>query len=67
MTVLNVAGRPIATPIQDRPTEAGLQRVLWNGRLASNTRAPSGQYLIRLTARCTEGDQSTALARVILP
>jgi hypothetical protein len=62
--VLNVAGRAVAMVRTDHPSEAGLQRVLWDGRTLNGTRAPGGRYLIRVTARGIGGEQSTALAAV---
>jgi hypothetical protein len=66
VTVLNVAGRPVATVLQDRATAAGLQRVVWSGQTANGTRAPGGRYLIRVTARSEGGRQSSALTSVLL-
>ncbi|MBM3497312.1 MAG: hypothetical protein FJX74_01455 [Armatimonadetes bacterium] len=66
VTVLNVAGRPIATVVQDRPAEAGLQRVVWNGQSAAGTRAPGGLYLVRIEAWDAAGQTSRAVARLVL-
>jgi hypothetical protein len=66
VTVLNIAGRPIATIMQDRATEGGLQRVSWNGHSATGTRAPGGPYLVRVEARAAQGHTSRALARLTL-
>ena len=60
--VLNLAGRPVAVLAQERPTNAGLQRLAWNGRSLSGASAPSGRYLARITARSADGTQATALA-----
>ena len=60
--VLNVAGRPVATLVSDRPTAAGRQGLVWSGRTATGTAAPSGAYLVRITARTAAGGQATALA-----
>jgi flagellar hook assembly protein FlgD len=64
--MLNVAGRPVATVVQDRGTEAGPQRVVWNGQSMNGTAAPTGLYLVRVAARAAEGSQSSALAAVSL-
>ena len=61
VTVVNVGGRPVATVVQDRATEVGLQRVSWSGRSATGTRVPDGRYLVRITARSTAGAEATAL------
>ena len=64
--ILNLAGRPVATVLQDRATEAGLRRAVWTGQTLNGTRAPNGQYLLRIAARSADGRQSTALATVPL-
>ncbi len=64
VTVLNAAGRPVATIVQDRAAQAGLQRVLWNGRSASGTRVPGGRYLVRVVAYAADGGQSSAMTTV---
>jgi flagellar hook assembly protein FlgD len=56
----------VATVVQDRGTEAGPQRVVWNGQSMNGTAAPTGLYLVRVTARAAEGSQSSALAAVSL-
>ena len=66
VTVLNLAGRPVATVCADRPTEAGLQRLVWNGRSDQGTTAPGGVYLLRIAARDSGGRQAAALARLWL-
>ncbi|MBM3956786.1 MAG: hypothetical protein FJ313_01895 [Gemmatimonadetes bacterium] len=65
-TVLNIAGRPIRTIVADRPLDAGLQTLLWDRRAETGLPAPSGLYLIRVTARDASGGQSTALATLAL-
>jgi Right handed beta helix region/FlgD Ig-like domain len=66
VTVLNLAGRPVATVATDRPAEAGLQRVVWNGRSALATRAPGGQYLVRVMARSRGGARASGLTGLSL-
>jgi parallel beta-helix repeat protein len=65
VSVLNLAGRTVAAlPRRDLPE--GLSTLLWDGRSTGGTRAPTGQYLIRVSA-CTEGGaQTSALATVML-
>jgi flagellar basal-body rod modification protein FlgD len=65
-TVLNVAGRPIRTVVADRPLDAGLQTLLWDRRAETGLAAPSGLYLVRVTARAGDGAQSSALATLAL-
>jgi len=63
---LNLAGRPVAVLAQERPAEAGVQRIAWNGQSATGAAAPAGRYLVRITARDAAGAQTTALAPVSL-
>jgi hypothetical protein len=65
--VLNLAGRPVAVLAQDRPADSGSQRLVWNGQSASGTTAPSGRYLVRVSARAGGGLQATALVPLTLP
>ncbi|MBM3475147.1 MAG: hypothetical protein FJX75_17940 [Armatimonadetes bacterium] len=64
VTVLNVAGRPVAMVSRQRPLEAGLQRLVWNALADSGTRVPNGPYLVRIAARDADGRQAQALCRV---
>lgn len=57
ISVLNIAGRPVATLARDRAAGAGLQRVLWSGQTNHGTCAPSGTYLVRILARAADGGQ----------
>ena len=66
VTVRNLAGRPIATVLQDRPTAAGLQRVTWGGLSSHGTAAPAGTYLVQITARDGAGAQVSAVAPLSL-
>jgi hypothetical protein len=67
VTVLNLAGRAVATVARDRKTEAGTQRLVWSRRTAQGTRAPSGKYVVRISACGADGEQRTALCGVTLP
>jgi hypothetical protein len=62
ISVLNIAGRHVATVARDTPLNTGTQRILWNGRADRGTLAPAGRYLLRITARNAAGEQATALA-----
>ncbi|MBM3475087.1 MAG: hypothetical protein FJX75_17640 [Armatimonadetes bacterium] len=61
VTVLNLAGRPIATPAADREMGAGVQRLSWNGQSREGLRAPNGAYLVRVAARSPGGGQVQTL------
>ena len=61
LQVLNLAGRPVATVLRDAPLPKGLQRVPWSLRTDRGTRAPAGQYLIRISARTADGSEVNAL------
>ncbi len=62
VTVLNIAGRPVATVVQDRTTEAGLQRIVWSGQSATGTHVPEGWYLVHIAARGEGGPQACGSA-----
>ncbi len=64
VSVLNIAGRPIARVVRDRASEAGAQRVLWSGRTLDGTLAPSGTYLVEVVAKAIDGVQARALTQV---
>lgn len=66
VTVLNIAGRPVAAACRDREVAAGLQRVIWSGQTAQGLRAPGGMYLVRIVARDEEGRQAQSLCSVSL-
>ncbi len=61
ISVLNIAGRPVATVTPKAPADAGLQRVIWSGQADRGTRAPNGMYLVRVVARDNEGRQAQSL------
>jgi hypothetical protein len=66
VTLLNVAGRPVATVARERSTDAGLQRIVWSGRSDYGTLAPNGRYLARIVARDEDGQQAQALCSLRL-
>ncbi len=59
--VLNIAGRPIRTIVEDRQMPAGLNTLLWDGRSNQGLAVPNGTYLIRLTTRTEGGAQARGL------
>lgn len=61
VTLLNIAGRPVATVARDRSTNAGLQRIAWSGLSDRGTLAPNGRYVARILARDANGQQTQAL------
>ncbi len=62
VSILNIAGRPVAIAARNQAMEAGTQRIVWSGRTLTGTRAPGGRYLVRVEARGDEGDAAQALA-----
>jgi hypothetical protein len=62
VSVLNIAGRTVATPLRDSSFGTGLQRAPWNGRTTTGTKVPDGRYLIRIVAEDDAGRRATALA-----
>jgi VCBS repeat-containing protein len=67
VTVLNIAGREVSRVISAELRGAGAQSVLWNGCDTAGTKAPSGRYLVRLTARTDSGATAKRVAPVVLP
>jgi hypothetical protein len=66
VTVLNLAGRPVATVCRGRPLGPGVQRLLWSGTSNQGTPVPSGAYVLTITARNSDGQQASATARLVL-
>ena len=63
--LLNLAGRlTAALPPQDG--QAGLNRVLWDGRTSRGLRAPSGTYLARVRARASSGAEASGVTTLTL-
>ncbi|HUK64423.1 MAG TPA: FlgD immunoglobulin-like domain containing protein, partial [Dongiaceae bacterium] len=48
--IFNVLGGRVATLVNQARLEPGMHAVLWDGRTASGTLAPSGVYLLRVAA-----------------
>jgi hypothetical protein len=66
VAIVNLAGRPVATVCRDRSADAGVQRVYWSGVSDQGTALPAGVYLVRIIARGEEGQQVSAVARLVL-
>ncbi len=64
VTILNIAGRPVATVARELATDAGTKRLVWSGQTTQGTRAPSGTYLVRVTAHSSDGEHVQAVTRV---
>jgi subtilisin family serine protease len=61
VTILNIAGRPVRVVETGGVHGAGVNTVTWDGRSSAGTAVPSGQYLLRVTARAEDGTAATAL------
>ncbi len=61
VTVLNVAGRAVATICTNAPAGAGTQQLTWHGRSDAGTTLPKGTYLVRILARDAAGQQAASL------
>jgi len=59
--VYNVAGRRVADVALGEQLARGRASLTWNARSLTDTRVPSGIYLLRLTARTEEGEQASAV------
>ena len=66
VSVMNIAGRAVATPARDVAAAGGMNRVVWSGLTATGTQAPNGRYLVRVTARGAGGGQTQALCTLTL-
>ena len=64
--VLNIAGRPVKLITPGTELTAGTQTMLWTGGTDAGLRAPNGRYLVRITARGSDGTESQALATVLV-
>ena len=62
--VLNIAGRPVGVICRDRRLAAGSHALIWNAKAANGLPAPSGTYLVEITARAADGSQACGLTRV---
>jgi hypothetical protein len=61
----NIAGRPVRC-MSGATYGQGLNTALWDGRNSSGAKAPSGTYLVRLTAHNASGQQANSVARLSL-
>jgi len=66
ISVLNVAGRLVRRVRQSVAAEAGSHTVTWTGRSTSDTALPSGLYLCVLSAKSADGQQASAVRRIML-
>ncbi len=64
--VLNIAGRAVKTIVVDRPMAEGINSLAWDGRNAAGLRAPSGVYLVRMTATASSGARWTSMRTLSL-
>jgi len=55
VVVMNIAGRPVRTLVQDALRPAGSSQIVWNLASDRGTRVPNGTYLIRIQARAEDG------------
>lgn len=59
-SVMNLAGRVVAVlPARDLPE--GASTLLWDGRSSSGTAIPGGSYMVRVSARCGDGQTTDCL------
>ncbi len=59
--VYNVAGRRIADIAQAQQLARGRASLTWNTRSVHGTVAPTGTYILRVTAKTEEGEQASAV------
>jgi len=66
VTVMNIAGRPVAAIADGEIQAAGTQRVVWDGMTGRGTKAPGGVYLVAVQARSDDGQQAQAITTLAL-
>jgi hypothetical protein len=59
--VYNIAGRLVAKVAQAQQLARGRASLTWNARSVHGTVAPSGTYVLRVTARTEDGEQASAV------
>jgi len=64
--VLNIAGRSVRTIVTDRMTASGMNSLTWDGRNATGCAAPSGTYLVRVTAAGQDGSVSRGITALTM-
>ncbi|MEN6403091.1 MAG: M6 family metalloprotease domain-containing protein [Armatimonadia bacterium] len=58
--ICNIAGRVVAE-LSEKDLPAGVSSLVWNGRSNSGSKVPAGTYLVRVEARGSDGQQTSAL------
>jgi len=66
LTIRNIAGREVASPIRSQETAAGANTALWNLTSAQGARVPAGTYLVEIVAVAEDGQQARALKSVTI-
>ena len=59
--ILNIAGREIKRLAGDRPVQAGINTLTWDGATSLGAAAPPGAYLVEVTVVSAAGDKHTRL------
>jgi Tol biopolymer transport system component len=62
--VMNMAGRVVRQVQAGAAADAGAQTTRWDGRSAAGTRVAAGRYLVRITARAEDGQQTQVVVPV---
>ncbi|MBM3473933.1 MAG: hypothetical protein FJX75_11745 [Armatimonadetes bacterium] len=64
ISILNIAGREIATIQRGQDTAAGANTAVWNLKSATGAPVPSGAYVVVFKAVAEDGQQATTLKTV---
>jgi len=64
--VRNISGVLVRQLIAGEAQEAGVSSVLWDLRNARGTVVPAGRYLVRVTARTEDGQQTSAIGALMI-
>lgn len=65
LSVCNLAGRVVAV-LPAQTMAEGLTTLLWNAKSTTGTAMPTGNYLLRLTARRADGSESQSVSTLYL-
>ncbi|MCL6475322.1 MAG: hypothetical protein K6U75_09755 [Firmicutes bacterium] len=64
--VLNASGTPVRLLQQGRPSRAGMQSLVWDGRDGGGVAVPAGAYLLRVRAQTEDGTSAQAILPMVV-